>query len=141
MCEWTNECNMTNWKHFRNFRKRSWQSKNHVFVSSLSLKHHMSLIWRVLNSPGLVHYFSNSHHGQKIFRPIWKGKHASKMRKFKNFEMVRSAWKFKNCHVLPVFDSSLRLKIFCMNLIQRALDNSSGIVNLFSYPYQSHTMI
>ena len=38
----------------------------HIFVSSLRLKHRMSLIQRALDSPGLVDYFSYPHHGQKV---------------------------------------------------------------------------
>jgi len=69
----------------------------HICVSSLRLKHRMSLIQRALDSPGLVDYFSYPHHGWKVrkkdFRAIWKQKLASKMRKVRNFEMVKSAWK------------------------------------------------
>ena len=35
----------------------------HIFVSSLRLKHRMSMIQRALDSPGLVDYFSYPHHG------------------------------------------------------------------------------
>ena len=38
----------------------------HIFVSSLRLKHRMSLIQSVLYGPGLVDYFSYPHHGQKV---------------------------------------------------------------------------
>ena len=37
----------------------------HICVSSLRLKHRMSLIQRALDSPGLVDYFSYPHHGFK----------------------------------------------------------------------------
>ena len=36
------------------------------FVSSLRLKHRMSLIQRVLDSPELVYRFSYPNHGQKV---------------------------------------------------------------------------
>ena len=69
----------------------------HICVSSLRLKHRMSLIQCALESPGLVDYFSYPHHvwkvRKKVFRAIWKQKFASKMRKVRNFEMVKSAWK------------------------------------------------
>ena len=68
----------------------------YIFVSSLRLKHRMSLIQRALDSPELVDYFSYPHHGwkvrKKVFRAIWKHKLASNMRKVRNFEMVKSAW-------------------------------------------------
>ena len=35
----------------------------HIFVSSLRLKHRMSMIQRALDSPVLVDYFSYPHHG------------------------------------------------------------------------------
>ena len=38
----------------------------HVFNSSLRLKHRMSLIQRALDRPGVVDYFSNLYHGQKV---------------------------------------------------------------------------
>ena len=69
----------------------------HIFVSSLRLKHRMGMIQRALDSPGLVDYFSYPHHGwkvrKKVFRAIWRQKFASKMRKVRNFEIVKSAWK------------------------------------------------
>ena len=70
--------------------------------------------------------------GKKDFKPS-EGKRATKMRKVKNFEMVRSTWKFKICHVLNVFVCSFRLK-HCMKLIQLALD-SPGFLDYFSYPH------
>ena len=35
----------------------------HIFVSSLRLKHRVSMIQRALDSPELVDYFSYPHHG------------------------------------------------------------------------------
>lgn len=46
----------------------------------------------------------------KMFRVIWRQKLAPKMRKVRNFEMVKSVWKVKICHSLHVIDSSLRWK-------------------------------
>ena len=118
----------------------------HIFVSSLRLKHRMSLIQHVLDSPGLVDYFSYPHHGWKVRKKdlgaIWKQKLASKMRKVRNVEMVRSAWKLdfstanffsKVSKIFPIghiaFIFSFR-RVFIVILdpwtIWRAYDKTSG---------------
>ena len=58
------KCQNTSGKLWLKMRRMSIISPVlHIFVSSLRLKHRMSLIQRALDSPGLVDYFSYPHHG------------------------------------------------------------------------------
>ena len=126
----------------------------HICVSSLRPKHRMSFIQRALDSPGFVDYFSYPHHGwkvrKKVFRAIWRQKLASKMRKVRNFEMVRSAWKrdfstanffSKVSKIFPIGHIAFIFSLRCVFIvildpwkIWRAYDKTSGKYLGKTYP-------